>query len=254
TVGVWVGNNDNSPMNPKIASVNTGASHIWYNIMSKLLGKDYEYKDGIIQLPSKIKALTVDSYLGGLPKDGSPTRSEYFVEGSEPKDVSPAYKKLKISKSTGKLANDVEIKSGDYEEKEFVVVRETDPVSTDGKNRWQEAIDAWAKGQGDGKFHYPTETSDANVDSVAVSIKNPSDKSTVGNSFHVEASIVSGDKIKNIKIFIDGKEERNLDGHRQTIDESFNLSDGVYEIKVVAKNEKDKEGSSTIKIGVNKAP
>ena len=92
TVGVWVGNNDNSKMNPKIASGATGASPIWYQAMIALLKK---YPDGIMDKPSKVKALVIDSYFGGLPKDSNPTRSEYFIEGSEPKDISPLYKNLR---------------------------------------------------------------------------------------------------------------------------------------------------------------
>ena len=72
--------------------------------------------------PSKVKALTIDSYFGGLPKDSNPARSEYFIEGTEPKDISSFYKKLKISKSNGKIANDIEIKSGNFEEKDCYVV------------------------------------------------------------------------------------------------------------------------------------
>ena len=49
---------------------------------------------------------------------------------------------------------------GQYDEKDFFVFTETDPVSTDGKNRWQEGIDAWAKEQGDEKYKAPRETSD----------------------------------------------------------------------------------------------
>src|SRR3989344_1585863 len=150
TVGVWAGNNDNSPMNPQIASGATGASSIFYSLMREILTK---YEDGIMTKTDKVKAVTIDSFLGGLPKDGTGTRAEYFIEGTEPKDVSPFYKKLKISKSTGKLANDVEIRSGSYDEKEFIVITEDDPVSGDGKNRWQESIDAWAREQGDEKFH-----------------------------------------------------------------------------------------------------
>jgi len=36
-VGVWVGNNDNSPMNPALTSGVTGAAPIWHRIMSNLL-------------------------------------------------------------------------------------------------------------------------------------------------------------------------------------------------------------------------
>jgi len=251
TVGVWVGNNDNSKMNPKIASGATGASPIWHRIMLELLKK---YDDGIMDKPDKVKAITVDGYLGGLPKDGYPTRAEYYIDGTEPKDISPYYKKIKISKSNGKLANDVEIKSGNYEEKDFIVITESDPVSTDGKNRWQEAINAWTAGQGDNKFKPPTETSDASADSVIVSIKSPSNQSTVSSdNLNIKAKIVSLDKLKNVKIKLNGTEVRNWNEDKKEIDETILINeDGVYELQVIGTNEKDKQGESTIKFGVNK--
>ena len=203
--------------------------------------------------PDKVKALTIDAYLGGLPKDGYPTRSEYFIEGTEPKDVSPFYKKLKLSKANGKLANDVEIKNGNFEEKEFVIITESDPVSGDGKNRWQEGIDAWLKDQGDPKFHPPTETSDASTDDVIISIKNPSGQQTVdSNNVEIKAKIISIAKIKNVKIKINGSEVKSIDGDKEEVNETINLVDGAYELQVVATNEKDKQGESTIKFGVNK--
>ena len=251
TVGVWVGNNDNSPMNPKIASGATGASPIWYGIMRELLKK---YDDGIIDKPDRVKALTIDSFLGGLPRDGYPTRSEYFIEGTEPKDISPWYKKVKISKSNGKLANEVEIKSGNYEEKDFIIISENDPVSTDGKNRWQEAINAWAGQQGDNKFKPPTETSDASNDSVIVSIKSPSNQSTVSSgNLNIKAKIVSLDKLKSVKIKLNGEEIRSWNEDKKEIDETISLTEEkVYELQIIATNEKDKQGESTIKFGFNK--
>ena len=131
-VGVWVGNNDNSPMNPKIASGVTGASSIWHYLTRKLLEK---YQDGIIDKPEKVKAIQIDAFLGGLPKEGFPVRSEYFIEGTEPKDVSPFYKRI-----------------GD---KDYVIIKEIDPVSTDGINRWQQAIDEWVKSQTNEIYHPP---------------------------------------------------------------------------------------------------
>lgn len=250
TVGVWAGNNDNSPMNPRIASGSTGASSIFYRLMIELLKK---YEDGIMDKPEKVKAINIDAFLGGLAKDGYPTRSEYFIEGTEPKDVSPYYKKIKISKSTGKIANDVEVKNGNYEEKEFIVITESDPVSTDGKNRWQEAIDSWQREQGDPKFKPPTEISDASAEDVVVSIKNPSGQQTVNsNNIEIKAKIISVAKIKNVTIKINGSEVKSLDGDREEINETINLQDGAYELQVIAVNEKDKSGESTLKFGINK--
>jgi len=249
TVGVWVGNNDNSPMNQEIASGITGASPIWHRVMTELLKK---YEDGIMEKPEKVKAVQIDSMFGGLPKDENQTRSEYFIEGSEPKDISSFYKKLKISKANGKLANDVEIKNGNYEEKEYIVISENDPISTDGKNRWQDAIDKWRGEQGDDKYHYPTEVSDSSKDDVVVSIKNPSGEQRLDNNdIEIRAKIISGEKIKNIKIYINGDEIKNINEDTNEINVSIHLEDGAYELQVKATNEKDKEGESTIKFGVN---
>ncbi len=121
-VGVWVGNNDNSPMNQAIASGITGASPIWNKIMTYVLkGKPDEPP----QKPDNVIAMQIDSLFGGLPYKGQPTRSEYFVKGTEPTAVSPVYQE----------------KDG----KTYYVIHEDDPISTDGKNRWQEGIDAWIK-------------------------------------------------------------------------------------------------------------
>jgi len=251
TVGVWVGNNDNSKMNPNVASGATGASPIWYQTMVSLLKK---YPDGIMDKPDSVKAVTIDSYLGGLPKDSNPTRSEYFVSGTEPKDTSPFYKKQKISKSNGKLANDIEIKSGNYDERDCYVVQEEDPISTDGKNRWQEAIGAWRSEQNDDKWKCPTDVSDNASDSVYVSIKNPSDRSTQSSGdVNVKVKITTMSPLRNVKIFLNGNEVKNYNEDKRDIEETFkSQGDGAYELKVRATNDKDKQGESAIRFGINK--
>ena len=64
--------------------------------------------------------------------------------------------------------------------------------------------------------------------------------------------MVSATSIKNVKVYLNGSEFKNYDGDTKEINENFTLNDGVYEIKVVAKNDKDKTGESTFHIGVNK--
>lgn len=154
----WVGNNDNTPMNPRIASGITGASPIWNKIMKAALKT---YPDGIIEKPGDVNAMEIDSFAGGKVREEDKKRSEYFIKDTEPKEVSGIYQRIKVSKNqSGKKANDKEVDSGQYEEKDFFVFTENDPVSTDGRNRWQEGINNWAKEQGDDKFKAPTETSD----------------------------------------------------------------------------------------------
>lgn len=157
-VVAWVGNNDNTPMNPRIASGVTGASPIWNKIMKVALKT---YVDGIVEKPDTVVAETVDSFAGGKVKDEGRQRAEYFIKDTEPKEVSSIYQRIKLSKNqSGKKANDKEISLGQYDEKDFYVFTEADLVSTDGRNRWQEAIDSWGREQSDEKYKVPTETSD----------------------------------------------------------------------------------------------
>lgn len=67
---VWVGNNDNAPMNPYLTSGVTGAAPIWHDIMAEIL-KDrpdevHPRPDGVVSIPC---------YYG---------RPEYFVSGTQP--------------------------------------------------------------------------------------------------------------------------------------------------------------------------
>jgi len=70
-VSVWVGNNDNSPMNQYLASGITGAAPIWNRMMSYLLTKYgahwYEKPEGVVEKPC---------YFG---------KTEYFLRGTETK-------------------------------------------------------------------------------------------------------------------------------------------------------------------------
>ena len=158
-VGVWVGNNDNSPM-ARVSSGITGAAPIWNKIMSVVLkGKPDEPP----VKPSDVIAMQIDAYGGGLPVPNEPTRSEYFIQGTQPTGPSPIYQTIKLSRhQQGKLANASEIAAGDYDTKNYIVFKESDPISTDGKNRWQEGIDAWIRSKysaADWQYYPPTDVS-----------------------------------------------------------------------------------------------
>lgn len=133
-VGVWVGNNNNEKMNPAIASGVTGASPIWQKIMLAALKDKTDEKP---KQPDDISYTDVDGLMGGKPKDGSPTRKEYFIKGTEPSNTAWGYQRQKVCKSNAhRLANDNE----DNEEKDVVVLKEDDPT---GANKWQAGIDGW---------------------------------------------------------------------------------------------------------------
>jgi hypothetical protein len=96
--------------------------------------------------PDDVNALEIDAYGGGLPVDGQPKRTEYFIKGTEPSGPAKIYKEIKVAKSdNNRVANDEEVQKGDYDTKKFIVFEEADPVSSDGVNRWQQGIDEWIK-------------------------------------------------------------------------------------------------------------
>jgi len=172
-VATWVGNNDNSPMG-NVASGVTGAAPIWRRIILEALkGKPAED----FKKPDDVIAVTIDALGGGLPVDGQPTRSEYFIKGTEPQGPSPIYKSIKISKAdSNKLASQSEIDHNQYDVKKFIVFHEDDPTSFDGKNRWQEGIDQWINDnhKDDPLYHPPTETSDRVVSDSPTETPTPS--------------------------------------------------------------------------------
>ena len=245
-VGVWVGNNDNSAMNPQVASGATGASPIWNRIMREYLSK---YKSGDFPIPENVISLTIDAYGGGLSKESRPNRSEYFIKGTEPTAISTIYQKIKISKNdSNKLANAIEVATGNFEEKDFIVFQETDPTSDE--NRWQQGIDEWLKSQSDPVYHKPSETSGTNSDNVVVNIKKPeNNKEISGNSIDARADATAIAKIEKIELFVDEVFKEAESG--SIFEKNITLSDGIRKLKFKATDENGKTGESEITVAIN---
>ncbi len=81
-VAVWVGNNDNTPMS-YVASGITGASPIWNEIMRLNLNENLP---NVFATPSGVIAQNVCARTGTLPCFGCQTTTEYFIEGTQPKN------------------------------------------------------------------------------------------------------------------------------------------------------------------------
>jgi len=232
-VGVWVGNNDNSPMNQQIASGVTGATPIWNKIMQAALeGKGDEY----FQKPDSVNAIQIDAFGGGLPCPGYPVRSEYFIKGTEPTKDCAVEKKLNGQ--------------------DYYVFQEFDPVSTDGVNRWQAGIDAWEAGQADSKYRPPAELlskPNQNPDDISISIKSPGDRNQVDFSFETQAAISTGRKITKVEFYIDGtlKDSTNSSDSSAKFNFTFaSASSGKHKIKVKGYNEAGKNAEQEITVSV----
>lgn len=128
-VVTWVGNNDHTPMGNIVSGV-TGAAPIWNKVMKQLVSKKQAKWP---KIPSDVKGMTVCATSGLLPppdgtSDKCPTRFEYFIKGTEPKEIDPGRQKVFIDKSTNDLAKDGQTEN--VEERMEIVI--TDPL----KNRY----------------------------------------------------------------------------------------------------------------------
>lgn len=246
-VGTWVGNNDNSPMHPSLASGITGAAPIWNRIMREAI-KDKP--DEPFVRPQTIIETEVDAYGGGLPVEAKPRRKEIFIKGTEPTESSSIYQTRKVSRrDSNKLANSVEIAKGEYDNRSFIVLREEDPVSTDGKNRWQEGINAWLAGQNDSIFHPPTEVYQGSED-IVISIKEPGDTSQVNdNNVKVSAEAGSVGDITKIELYLDGTLVKEKSSGK--ISETITMTNGNHTIKAKAYDNSGRSAETQVRIGVN---
>lgn len=107
-IATWVGNNDNTPMNPALVSGITGAAPIWNILMSNVLkGKP----DLWPKQPDGIVGARICSLSGLLPPNpsdqgdpGCPIRFEYFIKGTVPSEREQLNQSVLIDKTTGDIA------------------------------------------------------------------------------------------------------------------------------------------------------
>jgi 1A family penicillin-binding protein len=207
-VGVWVGNNDNTPMDPVIASGVTGASPIWQKIMKATLAGKQDEK---FNQPGKVSYVDIDGLMGGKPHGGSPTRKEYFVSGTEPNSESGSYQNQKVCRNNPhRLANDNE----ENDQKDVIVLSENDPT---GANKWQEGIDKWVLTAADARFVGATRGctgipgfSAGGGSGGVINIVNIGNGSNVPRVFDVLASVNSPAGVKKVTWLIDGAQKSVL--------------------------------------------
>jgi membrane carboxypeptidase/penicillin-binding protein PbpC len=100
TVGVWVGNTDNSPMNRNVTGL-TGAAPIWHDVM-EFLHRDRPLRD--FQRPEGLVEKTVCAIDGLAPNGVCPSVVELFLPGTEPSEQSTLVQKFPINKETNRIA------------------------------------------------------------------------------------------------------------------------------------------------------
>lgn len=199
-VGVWVGNNDNSQM-LNVASGVSGASPIWRKIISDAMKGKPSVK---FDVPGGINQISVDNVSGYAAHDSFASRMEYFIRGTEPTLADPIHVLLKVCKTDGKLATPADIAGNSFDYKEYFKFSENDPTqASGGPNKWQEGINNWLNGQGDSKYHPPTDYC-GTANPLNVDITSPHDQdSNLSSAFTVTFNVNSSSAITQAELLLD---------------------------------------------------
>lgn len=244
-VSVWVGNNDSTPMG-KVSSGVSGAAPIWRQIMLYALPK----RDKVdFSIPDKIVNISVDKVSGYGVHDGFESKTEYFIDGTQSNITDPIHLKLKVCRDKAGLATPEDVTNGNYNEKEYFSFKEDDPVSTDGRNRWQEGIDEWINQQSVKDIYFPPESYCRSDGTVGVSFGEPGDHATTGNSVSIKINTSSLKKITEVKLWVDGSEVKSWS--ERPFEGTFNLSDGPHVLKAKATDKDGNSAEKEIRIGTN---
>lgn len=245
-VSVWVGNNDNSQMKEVVSGV-SGASPIWRKIIQTALTDKPVVN---FNTPEGIVTAEVDQVSGYRAHDGFPSRTEYFIKGTEPVGDDPVHAKFKLCPGQEKLATVAQIARGEYEEKEYFVFKEEDLISTDGVNRWQQGINEWLATQTDSRYRSSFDYCGSNNE-IEVTINNPANRVEIDNNeVKIAGKIISNNDIKKIEIFINDELKETIENSKK-FEKVFNLTNGKYKIKVKATDNQNNQGEREAEIGVN---
>jgi len=100
-VVVWVGNNDNTPMNPYLTSGITGAAPIWNDVMT------YVLEDQPDLMPIRPQSVLGKQVCWGSGKtstgeneEGCSSRFEYFIKGTGPTGLKETREQVPVNKDT----------------------------------------------------------------------------------------------------------------------------------------------------------
>ncbi len=247
--GVWVGNNDNTVMDPRIASGVTGASPIWQKIMIAAL-KDKPNE--VPARPDSVSEMEIDGLMGGQAKEGSPKRKEYYLKGQEPTSVSPAYQRLKVCKANPhRQANDGE----DAEDRDVILLKEDDPT---GAGFWQTGINTWVLtaanplfvGTDKGCSGIPGFSTGGDAGGV-ISIANIPNGSNVPRVFDILARANSPAGVKKVVWSIDGASKATQTAEPYAYHVEFPEGDkGTHSISVELEDNNGGKHTSSVSVTV----
>lgn len=216
---------------------------------------DLGYQAPAWEMPANVEKVELDAISGQRSHDNFPSKWDYIIKGTLSNELDPIHRLVKVCKGDeGKLATEAKIAVGDYTTKEFITLKENDPWSEDGKNRWQEGIDVWLAGQTDSRYGNPTEYC-GETSEVSVNLDMPKNEENFGTediTFKIKAGSDAG--IAKLELYAkkngeDWKVVKSFDNQRE-VEGTIKLERGKYELyaKAYSRSGGTKE-SNRVKIG-----
>lgn len=245
--GVWVGNNDNTPMAAGAAGA-MAAAPIWHDYMEKALAN--QPVEDFTQ-PSGIQKFTVDKYTNKLPSGGE-TITDFFANWQIPKDYSKDVGKIRIDKYTGHLATD-DCPDQFVEEKIVMNIHSEVP---DNPN-WERPVRALAASMGilTGGVVDDSPTCAGLTNQTSIKIKSPANNSTVSGTFTISATIESTVNIQKVEFLIDDVIIGTDTTKPYSITYDANsLSEGSHKITIITTDANNLTSSASITVIRNNSP
>lgn len=244
--GVWVGNNDNTPMTAGAAGA-MAAAPIWHDFMEKALsGKPAED----FSRPQGIEDVTVDKYTNKLPSGGEIV-TDIFSSWQIPKDRSNSVGKVRIDKYTGHLATD-DCPDQYVEEKLVIDIHSEQPNNP----AWEQPVRAFAASLGliTGGVPEGDKTCAALDNKTSISIKSPANNSTVSGTFTISTNVSSSIGINKVEFLLDNVSIGSATGKPYSLTYNANsMSEGQHTITVVVTDESNFTNSASVTISKSAA-
>lgn len=242
--GVWVGNNNNTPM-AKGADGVVVAAPIFRNFMLKALAdKEIEY----FERPVGIQEITVEKYSNKLPTQYSKELiKDIFASWQIPTERDNINRLVKVNKETGQIA-DSSTPPDLIEERVVTMIHSERPE----RPNWEGPVRAWAEEHGfyTGTLPQATSSESEAQSGVKISITSPKNGATVtGGSFEISADPQAPEGIDSVEFLIDGSSiaSKNSPPFSTSVS-AESLSVGEHTISSILKDKKGNTAKAQVTI------
>lgn len=246
--GVWVGNNDNTPMAAGAAGA-MAAAPIWHKFMASALADAPQ--EPFIR-PAGIQDITVDKLSNKLPTDHSPDKiTDIFASWQTPKGKDDIHVTLQIDKATGKLAT-ATCPSAYTKSQTFTNLHSEVPDNPNWENPVKEVAAQFGI-----DTNYPpaqtacTQTSPENDGNskVSVTITSPSNEENVSSSFNIAANVSSKNGLKKVEFYVDDS-LIETDKESPYAAKTKKLEDGTHKVTVTATDRSGNTSTQSINVTI----